>query len=475
MLLPIETKVRELYGKCLLAVIATEAGLPVILGDLRVLAHSTHWLPAGVYLDKSASRTKTAHYARLKQLGFAVAAWCEEGLVYRDKHAYQMERVSPNSLAHLDAFFAWGDVHRQDMVEVVPEAADKIHVTGNPRFDVLRPEYRVLFEKAASTLAERYGPYILVNTNFARFNHFRDESVVSVLRKRGILVSGQDERFYHRLAGHLGGLFNAFADLVPAIARAFPQTTIVVRPHPSENHEQWRASFQALPNVSVVHEGSVIPWIIGAKAVVHNSCTTGVEAFLLNRRTIAYLPITDPTLDSRLPNGLSEVAHGVEAALELLREAIETGRCERQDSPERQALLARYIGNAERSLASEDIVAVLLALAERSASRGSKNYLGRALSAGRAVARLAARRLRHDHKMTAYNNQKFPGISASEVESIVAAIAKVRNSSVPRVSPHPSLSNCFVIEPQPRRLRHEVESTPRLRSANLHDADLPAA
>ena len=48
----------------------------------------------------------------------------------------------------------------------------KIRISGNPRFDVLRPELRGLFDGDARALREKYGPYILVATNFSRYNHF---------------------------------------------------------------------------------------------------------------------------------------------------------------------------------------------------------------------------------------------------------------------------------------------------------------
>ena len=138
LIIPIETKVRELYGKSLLAACAADAGMQVILGDQRVIAQSLHQVPSGVYIDKSVSRTKTAHFQSLRRMGFQIAAWCEEGLTYRDKAAYQFERIHPDSMKEVSAFFAWGNSQSRDVLEVVPEAAEKIHVHGNPRFDFLR-------------------------------------------------------------------------------------------------------------------------------------------------------------------------------------------------------------------------------------------------------------------------------------------------------------------------------------------------
>jgi len=43
-----------------------------------------------------------------------------------------------------------------------------IIVTGNPRIDLLRPELREFYRPEAEALRERYGNFILINTNFSR-------------------------------------------------------------------------------------------------------------------------------------------------------------------------------------------------------------------------------------------------------------------------------------------------------------------
>jgi hypothetical protein len=71
----------------------------------------------------------------------------------------------------------------------------------------------------------------------------------------------------------------------------------------------------------VIHEGSAIPWILGADAVVHNSCTTGVEGFLLDRPTVAYVPVRSKTYDSLLPNSVSRLANTPQELIEFVVEA----------------------------------------------------------------------------------------------------------------------------------------------------------
>lgn len=453
MLLPIETKVRELHGKCLLAAIATQSGIGVVLGDQRVLSRALHQLPLGVYVDKSASRTRTQFYRRLKSMGFGVVAWCEEGLVYRDKHAYQIERVSERSMKYTDVFFAWGEQQRADVLEVVPAAAGRIFNVGNPRFDVLKPAYRALFKKEVEQLRRRYGRFVLVNSNFSRFNHFRGETnVLETLRQRGVIKSVADETYYRGLRRHLGELFEGFAAVVPLLARGFPDVTFVLRPHPSEDHNRWRELMSNLPNVTVIHEGSVVPWILAAEAVVHNCCTTGVEAFLLGRRTIDFAPVTNAEYDSVLPRALSEIAHSSTELLGLLAQTLSNGDVKRRDSPDRQELLARYVASASQdTLASECIISILQSATAGEATPSRALRVARWLACCafglRVLAVNAARRLKRDGIMKAYTDQKFPGLSLDEVRKVMDAIAMARGTVPPQVSAHSTLPSCYVISP----------------------------
>ena len=86
---------------------------------------------------------------------------------------YYSRRLSPVAIAYVSHLFAWGDDNFHlwraypDLPEQVP-----IHVTGNPRGDMLRPEMRGYYAKEADGLCAQYGDFLLVNTNFSNVNAF---------------------------------------------------------------------------------------------------------------------------------------------------------------------------------------------------------------------------------------------------------------------------------------------------------------
>jgi surface carbohydrate biosynthesis protein len=47
-----------------------------------------------------------------------------------------------------------------------------IHLTGNPRGDLLRPELRGFYARDIESIRREYGDFILMNTNFKPVNAF---------------------------------------------------------------------------------------------------------------------------------------------------------------------------------------------------------------------------------------------------------------------------------------------------------------
>jgi surface carbohydrate biosynthesis protein len=442
-LLPIETKVREFHAKILQSAVLAERGFDVVLGEQNAMIRQMPWLPRGVYIDKSVARTKTKPFRRLAEFGNKIAAWCEEGLVYRDRKTYLHERVSPDSLALADIFFAWGPMQADDVGGHVPAAKNKIRVSGNPRFDVLRPELRGLFDADAQALRQKYGHYILVATNFSRYNHFMGYDFwIEALKKRGTITTEEHLAFFQHWREYLGDLYRGFAAALPILDAAFPDHRIVVRPHPSEDHDAWRREVAGLANVTVAFEGSVIPWIAGSDALIHNSCTTGVEAYLLGKPVIAYQPATDDVLDSHLPNALSRQAFEPEELMAMVLQGLEAGMPVSDDAQADQ-----YIAAQSGPLAAERVADGLAELNLPAASPAPALGARIRIAGDNAAAKMAplVRRLRLGAKAQAYANQKFPGISLTEVQSALVQLSQVSGRFADVRAEPMAARNCFRI------------------------------
>ena len=193
-------------------------------------------------------------------------------------------------------------------------------MAGNPRFDILRPS---LFPHRAPSSAGRQN-VILFNSRFATVNPY---SPVPLERRRQVRLakyglSGRDTpagRAIDRWFEHQKEAFGHCRKLVEALAKAFPERAMVVRPHPSEGRKAWEEVAGRYPNCVVRAGGSALDDILQADVLVHNSCTTAIEANLLGVPTINFLPNFDEIGDNYLTNLIGPKCHDIPSAIEAVK------------------------------------------------------------------------------------------------------------------------------------------------------------
>ena len=173
LIIPVENQVRELDPKLLLACIAARRGFPVIIGSHRKIDLRISSLPQSLYLNKSMTDRNLKMFRIMRYLGHEIVTWDEEALVHLPPDTYYSRRLSPVAIQYVSHLFAWGE-DNAELWRQYPDlpAGMPIHVTGNPRSDMLRPELRSFYESEADDLRQEHGKFILVNTNFNHVNAF---------------------------------------------------------------------------------------------------------------------------------------------------------------------------------------------------------------------------------------------------------------------------------------------------------------
>ena len=245
LLIPVENQVRELDPKLLLAYIAARRGFSSVIGSRRQLDFTIASFPRGIYLSKSMTVRSIKMFKILRKLGHEIAAWDEEALVHLPAETYFSRRLSPRAMGYLSHLFAWG----QDNVDLWRRYQQlpievQIHISGNPRNNMLRPEMHGFFEDDVAKLRNTYGDFILINTNFNHINAFYPvQSLFLPVNKPGEVpkfgrsARGMTREFTEGFRDHKLAIFEDFKGLIPSLEREFPDYTIVVRPHPTEKHE----------------------------------------------------------------------------------------------------------------------------------------------------------------------------------------------------------------------------------------------
>jgi surface carbohydrate biosynthesis protein len=357
--MPVETKSRELLGKTFLAARAVERGWIVVMGVQRGTRKFLRERPPGVYVAMSIPDRKTSVLQRIQKAGHRIINLGEENLFYTNPEDYCVRKLGPDALKYTDLLLVPGERNAGHVREYRPEGECKMAVTGNPRFDVLQPDLRCVHIRRAEEIRRELGRFVLVNTNFARVNPFsRGLDLIDNWRMRGLISEGEEVDFLRRHAyfkqRQMAGLQALLKDLPasPAIDK------IVVRPHPGENHDVWRAWAKPL-GIEIRYEGSANDWIMAAEAVLHPGCTTGIEALLLDRPVFSYVPepdgefINEPDLVSEWVTSADQFVEGLSRVRGLSDQEARKRFAGQRDK------LRNYIVNTEPPYAADRIVDAL--------------------------------------------------------------------------------------------------------------------
>jgi surface carbohydrate biosynthesis protein len=436
LIVPVENQVRELDPKLLVACAAAERGFRVFLGSRTRIDFRIASFPRGFYLAKGMTPKSAKMFRIMRRIGHEIAALDEEGLVYHSAAEYCARRVSDETLQLVTTLFAWGDAGAELLRDHLGDSAVPVRVTGNPRIDLLRPELRGYFAEDAARIRARHGPFLLINTNFAKVNAYFPKMNLLVPPTRpgqpselGAAGIGLPRDFAEGLAAHKSALFDHFRAMIPALHSAFPGHRLIVRPHPSENRAPWQAVVSGLARADVIHEGNVIAWLEASSALIHNGCTTGIEAFCLGKPAIAYRPVRRDPFDLELPNSLSRQCFD----LDTLSEAVASVLDEESDahpSETQRRLLERHIAARDGELAAERIVD---ALAERAAEAAplppaTLRLRGRLAATTRSlVKRHIKARIPQHRNNPAYQRNRYQGVSEHELEERIARLGACLN------------------------------------------------
>jgi surface carbohydrate biosynthesis protein len=439
LLMPVENQVRELDSKILLACVAARHGFSSVIGFRREIHFHISSFPPGIYLSKSMTPASDLVFRIMRNLGHDIVAWDEEALVHLPPEIYYSRRLSPVAMALVSHMFAWG----QDNAELwrqysqLPNGAE-IDITGNPRNDLLRPEIHPYYGKTVEELRKKYGDFILINTNFNHVNAFYPGLNLVVPSdkpgeqlKYGRAARGMTPEYAQGLRDHKQAVFEKFQQLIPALEKAFPEYNIVVRPHPTENQEIYRKIAAQCKRVRVTNEGNVVPWLLATEAVIHNGCTTGVEAYVMGVPAISYRATVNEDYDYgfyRLPNLLSHQCFDFEE-LRLSLGKIVAGELGAAAGDERKTLADEYLAALDGPLACERIVDVCKKIVDGQPeiSRPALFHWlkGYCMANMRTLKRKFKARLPRARKKPEFHRHRYPEVSLEEIRTRILGLQQV--------------------------------------------------
>lgn len=372
--LPLETRARELDARLYFALTAVQANFQVILGPRWLLHENRDRLPRGIFTFKTVNLMDAQGMAKARDLGHTTAAWDEEGPGQIIPDIYLMS-VDDTAMDLAEKVFAWGDHQVNALHRKYPKAKNKVEATGNPRWDVLRASHAGYYAAEADALRARFGKFILLNTNFSTANSCFKDGLAGILRlgeATGAFKTDADRRLLQDIHDFEKTRFDSYFAALPGLSAAFPDHVIVVRPHPTEYHKPWAEIAAALPNVRMIHEGTVQPWILAADTVIQSSCTTGVEALTLGKSVVSYCNPALPEDEAHLANAVCLRVHSEAMLVETLQRFIGDRATFEPHRVQGLKVLARHISRLSGETSSAAILKALGFLANKREKQGAR-------------------------------------------------------------------------------------------------------
>jgi len=420
-IMPVENQVREMDAKVLLSCVAAERGYPVLIGSRAFIHFKTASVPRGGYMAKSMKALSVRMFKLLNQTGHDILAWDEEGLLREPDEIYHRWRLSPVAMKRIAHLTTWGEDNANAFRSFTGYGNTPINVTGNPRIDLLRPELRDFYRPEAETIRERFGNFILINTNFSKVNHYYSELGELKQAVEG-KKPGKTESFDIGKGRHKIAIFEHFQRMLPTFCDTFSDHTVILRPHPSESHQTWLDIAKEHPNLIVTNEGNVHPWLMAAKAVVANGCTTLVESAILGTAGINYEPEAVAEYDFAITADVSRRVSSLDELLKTVRLIVD-GEMGPLDDSIRKAALEPHIAALEGRLAADRIIDVLDEAGYREKRPPLPPVIDRFQGWCKTHIRALAKRINmqrpgHRNNITLHDH-RYPGITAEEMLGII--------------------------------------------------------
>lgn len=356
--LPIEIKARELDAKIYLALRLIEKGFSVVIGRKSGVNYQIFFNKKPfVYFDKGISPRNWNFYSAIIASRGQLVEIDEEGAVSANFDGLILSHNNPCSEL-FSLIFTWGKFQKKVIEDNCKKLKKSIlKSTGHPSFDLLHKDLIYYYSKLSKTKIKIKPGYILINTNFATSNGYINFEESKKINENVKGVYSEEKKEMHDKAYKFQKIILLeFLKMIKKLSINFPEKNIIVRPHPIERMETYEDNLKFLENVHIIKEGSSREFILGAEAVIHYDCTTGIEAYIAGKQVISYCPFYDENFVSKIAMNIGLKINNTEDLIKYIKSNYKDEDNYTVDARnEKLDYLSKYIANVNRN-ATDQII-----------------------------------------------------------------------------------------------------------------------
>lgn len=308
----VDNPLRDLDGLVLLGWTLAREGAEVFLVPMYQQAWEVAALCPDLVLVNYLRSNNQELVEAYSECGILVGVLDTEGGIFTSLEEGLTNLVARAEPSNVDLYCLWGQRQYDSFAEHHILPREDLYITGCPRYDFCAAPWK----STLPALEIDGGPMILVNTRFpVIFPRFQRslEDEIGTMRRLGYGDSYIGESVRQ--------CFLVWAEIVSAVsglAKSFSQAVFVVRPHPFEDHRIYEQVFRDIPNVKVIREKTVLPWIRSSRLLIQKSCSTAVEASFMGVEPVSLDWMDAPLLNNEV---VAAVSHSI-ASPEVLAEIV---------------------------------------------------------------------------------------------------------------------------------------------------------
>ena len=320
--LPIEIKARELNSFILFSKFAIKKGFRVCVGSKPAINRllNQKQKKAGVIIFKGGLDIKNILKIRKKVDHFLILDQ-EISPSCLDFRKEMKERIWPGSEKYIDRYYVIGKHAFNIGKDIFSTMSQNIVKTGWPSIDLFREENEKIFNTKVNEIRNKYGEFILFSSAFS-YNSRKMINDFYQVKKNDIWDHVRDNLDANMKWAEL--TLKEFKMNIKALReidedKSCPQ--IIIRPHPGEDHYEWKKISKSLKNIKVIYEGDIIPWVYSARALLHRGCASSIQAYITGK-AIGYPIFSKDTIKKALPYELSEHLYSAKDIIDFCKSNI---------------------------------------------------------------------------------------------------------------------------------------------------------
>lgn len=318
--LPIETTKRELLSRMSFAIVSAKEGWEPVFGSKSDFLTKIKYLKSGHYLGKSLQPGNYKNYKYIKSFGNVISIFDEEGLFSFDEQ-FSNRRVGEKNFELIENYFLWGEENKKELLMGFQSIENKLILAGNQRIEILKEPLINFFLEEGIKIKKKLGDFILVTTKFPKANFIKRPDLQDFVEhqiQKGWLYNDHLVNCARDALEHEQQNLSKLIEFLIEFSKKNKDELIVIRPHPNEDYSTYENAFKKYTNIKIIKDhDNTNSWIAASKFLIHFNCTTGLEAFLLNKRGFNFMPFKNEKVEYKVLKNVSEVIRNTNDLIDI--------------------------------------------------------------------------------------------------------------------------------------------------------------